>query len=216
MAPDTRMRTARSSLDRPADREDGERLHTGRSRNDQVACDLRLWLKDALLRLHAEAAGAAGALCAFGRRHARIAFPGYTHTRRAMPSSVGLWAAAYAAGCSSRSSAAGRVGARWTGSPLGSAAGYGVPLSLDRGASARALGFAGDGASRHGRAERPRQARGGGDRVVLQLAHDLAKLASDVIVLSARGVRVPLDRSRRSSPRARASCRTSGTRTCSS
>ena len=76
----------------------GERLHTGRSRNDQVACDLRLYLKDRLLALHAAALDLTEALLAFASRHRRVLWPGYTHQRRAMPSSVGLWAGAYAEG----------------------------------------------------------------------------------------------------------------------
>ena len=76
----------------------GERLHTGRSRNDQVATDLRLWLKDALLGLHADAEALAGALLRFAGRHRSTLWPGYTHTRRAMPSTAALWSAALAEG----------------------------------------------------------------------------------------------------------------------
>src|SRR6185295_1084333 len=76
----------------------GERLHTGRSRNDQVACDLRLYLKDELLGLHGSALALAGALLAFAQRHRGVLWPGYTHGRRAMPSSIGLWAGALAEG----------------------------------------------------------------------------------------------------------------------
>ena len=74
----------------------GERLHTGRSRNDQIACDLRLYLKDRLLLLHGEALDLAESLVSFAERHHDALWPGYTHQRRAMPSSAGLWAAAYA------------------------------------------------------------------------------------------------------------------------
>ena len=101
----------------------GERLHTGRSRNDQVACDLRLYLKDRLLAVHERAVDLTEALLAFARRHARVLWPGYTHQRRAMPSSVGLWAGAYAEGVLDTVES---LAAVWTGvdrSPLGSAAG---------------------------------------------------------------------------------------------
>ena len=74
----------------------GERLHTGRSRNDQVACDLRLLLKDRLLTLADSALALTEALLAFAGEHATVLLPGYTHQRRAMPSSLGLWAGAYA------------------------------------------------------------------------------------------------------------------------
>src|SRR4051812_13832249 len=57
----------------------GERLHTGRSRNDQVACDLRLFLKDSLWSLHAAALALTDALLAFASRHRTVLWPGYTH-----------------------------------------------------------------------------------------------------------------------------------------
>ena len=65
----------------------GERLHTGRSRNDQVACDLRLFLKHELLQIQAVALELARALVEFAARHRQVLWPGYTHGRRAMPSS---------------------------------------------------------------------------------------------------------------------------------
>ncbi|MEO8451521.1 MAG: lyase family protein, partial [Gemmatimonadota bacterium] len=74
----------------------GERVHTARSRNDQVACDLRLFLKSELLGLHHLALDVAGQLIGFAARYRSAVWPGYTHTRRAMPSSAGLWAAALA------------------------------------------------------------------------------------------------------------------------
>ncbi|MDQ3138801.1 MAG: lyase family protein, partial [Gemmatimonadota bacterium] len=121
----------------------GERLHTGRSRNDQVATDLRLFLKDRLLAVHAGALGLVEALLAFATRHRTVLWPGYTHQRRAMPSSVGLWAGAYAEGVLDTVEALAGLWAQVDRSPLGSAAGYGVPLPLKREAAARALGFAG-------------------------------------------------------------------------
>ena len=163
----------------------GERLHTGRSRNDQVACDLRLYLKDRLLAIDALALEVVEALLAFARRHRRTLWPGYTHQRRAMPSSVGLWAGAYAEGLLDTVES---LGAVWTWvdrSPLGSAAGYGVPLPLRRETTARALGFRGldrNVATVQG-------GRGKLEAAVLfwcaQLGHDLARLAQDVILYSA-------------------------------
>jgi argininosuccinate lyase len=163
----------------------GERLHTGRSRNDQVACDLRLFLKDALWMLHQAALALAEELLAFASRHRTVLWPGYTHQRRAMPSSVGLWAGAFAEGILDTVEA---LPALWTQvdrSPLGSAAGYGVPLPLDREAVARALGFAGldrNVATVQG-------GRGKLEAAVLfwcsQLGHELQRLAADVILLSA-------------------------------
>jgi argininosuccinate lyase len=120
----------------------GGKIHTGRSRNDQVLTALRLYLKDAIASLHEAALTLAGALDALGDTQGQIALPGYTHMQQAMPSSVALWAGGYAAEL--RDDAVGLVsaGRRLNLSPLGSAAGYGTPgLNLDRERTARRLGF---------------------------------------------------------------------------
>lgn len=162
----------------------GERLHTGRSRNDQIACDLRLFLKDALLVLQVSALGVVAALLYFAELHRDVLWPGYTHTRRAMPSSAGLWAAAYAEGLLDTIEDLPSLWNRLDRSPLGSAAGYGVPLPLDREAAARALGFA---RVDHNVAT-VQNGRGKLEADVLfwcaQLGHELAKLSSDVILFS--------------------------------
>ena len=162
----------------------GQRLHTGRSRNDQIACDLRLYMKDSLLGLQMGALGVVGGLLMVADRDQDALWPGYTHTRRAMPSSAGLWAAAFAEGILDTVEALPSLWARVDRSPLGSAAGYGVPLPLDRAAAARALGFAG---LDHNVAT-VQNARGKLEAEVLfwcvQLGHELAKLSSDVILYS--------------------------------
>ncbi len=162
----------------------GERLHTGRSRNDQVACDLRLYLKDRLLTVHAGALDLVAALVAFAARHRRVLWPGYTHTRRAMPSSLGLWAGAYAEGVLDTVESLRVVWPQVDRSPLGSAAGYGVPLPLKREVAARALGFAGldrNVATVQG-------GRGKLEAAALfwcaQLGHEVARLSQDVILFS--------------------------------
>jgi len=163
----------------------GERLHTGRSRNDQVATDLRLFLKDRLLVLHTGALALADALIAFAARYHVVLWPGYTHQRRAMPSSVGLWAAAYAEGVLDTAESLAGLWPALDRSPLGSAAGYGVPLPLRRESAARALGFAG---LDHNVAT----VQGGRGKLeaaalfwCVQLGHDLSRLAQDVILFSA-------------------------------
>ncbi len=163
----------------------GERLHTGRSRNDQVACDLRLYLKDQLLHLHARSLELVEVLARFASRHRGVLWPGYTHQRRAMPSSVGLWAGAYAEGLLDTAEAMGGLWAQVDRCPLGSAAGYGVPLPIRREVAARALGFGGldrNVATVQG-------GRGKLEAAALfwctQIAHDLARLSSDVIFYSA-------------------------------
>ncbi len=163
----------------------GERLHTGRSRNDQVATDLRLYLKDRLLRLHAASLALVDGLLRFAARHRTALWPGYTHQRRAMPSSVGLWAGAYAEGLLDTAESLDGLWAQVDRSPLGSAAGYGVPLPLRREVAARALGFAGldrNVATVQG-------GRGKLEAAALfwctQMAHELARLSQDVILYSA-------------------------------
>src|SRR5579871_4590395 len=73
----------------------GKKIHTGRSRNDQVLLDLRLYAKEALLRIADALLETAAQLLALARAHEWTPLPGYTHMQRAMLSSVGLWAAAY-------------------------------------------------------------------------------------------------------------------------
>ena len=163
----------------------GAKLPTGRSRNDQIACDLLLWLKQALLDLDAAATELVKALLTLARRNAPVSFPGYTHTRKAMPSSIGLWAAGHAAGLIETLEALPALWASVDRCPLGSAAGYGVPLSLDRDAVARALGFAEVATP----VTTVQNGRGKLEAAALfwcaQLGHDAAKAASDVILFSA-------------------------------
>ncbi|MGE5142198.1 MAG: lyase family protein [Acidobacteriota bacterium] len=162
----------------------GERLHTGRSRNDQIACDLRLYLKAALLDVHDAAARLVAALTNFAQANSDALWPGYTHQRRAMPSSAGLWAAAFAEGLLDTLESLPALWARVDRCPLGSAAGYGVPLPLQRAAAARALGFA---APEHNVAL-VQNARGKLEAAVLawcaELGHEAGKLAADAVAYS--------------------------------
>jgi argininosuccinate lyase len=121
----------------------GKRIHLGRSRNDQVILALRLYMRDALLTVAARASELAGEFIRFARAHAHQAMPGYTHLRRAMPSSFGLWAGAFAAGLVEELHALQAVYARLDRCPLGAAAGFGVPLPLEREYLAELLGFSG-------------------------------------------------------------------------
>lgn len=119
----------------------GRRVHTGRSRNDQVAVDLRLYSKNELLNTLDELLALARALCRFAQKHKNIPMVGRTHLQPAMPSTVGLWASGYAEGLLDdvvTLDAAYTVNDR---NPLGSAAGYGVPLPIDRRLTTRLLGF---------------------------------------------------------------------------
>ncbi len=120
----------------------GAKIHAGRSRNDQVQVDLRLFLKDRLLELHARAGAAAAAWKAFGLRHQGTTLPGYSHLQRAMPTTAGHWAASHAEALWDGQRALRAAFDEADASPLGSAAGYGVMLPLDRPFVAKLLGFA--------------------------------------------------------------------------
>ncbi|MGH7572147.1 MAG: lyase family protein [Gemmatimonadota bacterium] len=164
------------------DPEAGPRLHAGRSRNEQVACDVRLYLKHHLLAIHGSAVGLAKALLAFAARHRSAVWPGYTHLRRAMPSSAGLWSAAWAEGVIETLEALPALWAQVDRSPLGTGAGYGVPVPLPRERVAKALGFRGVVTT----AAAVQNGRGKLEAAALawcaQLGHDAGRLASDAIL----------------------------------
>ncbi|NLB60576.1 MAG: argininosuccinate lyase, partial [Lentisphaerae bacterium] len=119
----------------------GRKIHLGRSRNDQAAVDLRLYSKEQLLQIMQAALELAEALLKLARSQAKLPMVGRTHMQPAMPSSVGLWASAYAESLLEDVlllQSAYRLNDQC---PLGSAAGYGVPLPIDRHYVAQALGF---------------------------------------------------------------------------
>jgi len=120
----------------------GGRVHLGRSRNDQVLAALRLYLKDTAEALAGGTMAVADELDALAGRQGQVALPGYTHMQPAMPSSVGLWAAGFAAELRDDAQAFAATKRRADANPLGSAAGYGTPgLTLDRDSTGQALGF---------------------------------------------------------------------------
>jgi argininosuccinate lyase len=119
----------------------GRKLHTGRSRNDQVLVATRLWLKERLAELAAECRAIAE-VCLDRAAVEALPLPGYTHLQRAVVSSTAMWFAGYAE-CFIDDAERARHTLGWIdANPLGSAAGYGVNLPLDRDYTTRALGFA--------------------------------------------------------------------------
>ena len=121
----------------------GERIHLGRSRNDQVLAAMRLYLRDAVAELRGAALAVAEALEALAAREPRTPLPGYTHMQQAMPSSVPLWASGFAAEIRDDADGLAMAARRIEKNPLGSAAGYGTPgLDIDREATRASLGFA--------------------------------------------------------------------------
>ncbi|MDZ4731510.1 MAG: argininosuccinate lyase [Xanthomonadales bacterium] len=119
----------------------GARVHTGRSRNDQVAVATRLYMLQCLQELAALEAAIAGACLNQAEAHAMLPMPGYTHLQRAVPSSVGLWLGNFAESFTDDLAFAHGVYRVLDANPLGTAAGYGVNLPLDRNGVAAELGF---------------------------------------------------------------------------
>ena len=117
------------------------KLHTGRSRNDQVATDLRLWLRDAFDAFHAAVLDLADALASRAAEEAATPMPGYTHSKRAEPVTFGHWALAYAEMLLRDADRVAAARRRANECPLGSGALSGTPLAIDRERLARSLGF---------------------------------------------------------------------------
>jgi len=120
----------------------GRRIHTGRSRNDQVLVATRLWLKEQLARTQALCIDTAEVALQRARAEAGVPLPGYTHLQRAVVSSLGMWWGAWAEAFIDNAGRARDTHAWVDANPLGSAAGYGVNLALDRDHATGALGFA--------------------------------------------------------------------------
>jgi len=119
----------------------GRRLHTGRSRNDQVATAFRLWLRDEIDRAAEALRGAQGALLDLAESHADAVLPGYTHMQRAQPVLFAHWCLAYFEMFARDRERMGEVRRRVNVMPLGSAALAGTSYNIDRERVARALGF---------------------------------------------------------------------------
>jgi argininosuccinate lyase len=119
----------------------GKKIHTGRSRNDQVQTALRIWMREFALKLCNSTGELCEQLLSFASEHAEVPMPGRTHMQIAMPSSVGLWAAAYAEELYDEAQHLMHLSWTLDQSPLGSAASYGVPLPLDRQFTAEQMGF---------------------------------------------------------------------------
>lgn len=121
----------------------GKKVHTGRSRNDQVLVDVKLFTRHELQKTASKVKALFDALSDASEKYKDVLMPGYTHLQVAMPSSFGLWFGAYAETLSDDMEmllAAWRLSDR---NPLGSAAGYGSSAPLDRQKTTDLLGFSG-------------------------------------------------------------------------
>ena len=120
----------------------GKKIHTARSRNDQVLVDVHLYLKEEIEEIREEIRALFDRLMSLAEKHKEVLMPGYTHFQVAMPSSFGLWFSAYAESLIDdvyMLQAAMKVTDQ---NPLGSAAGYGSSFPIDRKHTTKTLGFA--------------------------------------------------------------------------
>ena len=119
----------------------GKKIHTARSRNDQVLVAMHLYLKDELKTIKSQVVDLFDLLLALAEKHKAELIPGYTHLQVAMPSSIGLWLSAYAESLIDDLhfwKSAYKIADQ---NPLGSAAGYGSAFPIDREFTTQALGF---------------------------------------------------------------------------
>ena len=162
----------------------GKRIHLGRSRNDQVLTAMRVWMRHFILRFVSSGAKTVSHLLDFAEAHEKTPMPGRTHMQPAMPSTVGLWAGGFAEQLLDDLRGVADLYDHFDQCPLGSGAGYGVPLPLDREMTASLLGFS-----------RPQSnvtycglCRGKFESRLLdaadQVALTLSKLAADLILFS--------------------------------
>jgi len=120
----------------------GRKIHTGRSRNDQILVATRLWLKEKLAHLQALCLEVSKVALDRAQAEALMPLPGYTHIQRAVVSSAGMWWAGWAEAFIDNAVRTGDTRRLIDANPLGTAAGYGVNLPLDRAHTTEALGFA--------------------------------------------------------------------------
>jgi len=121
--------------------EAGKKIHTARSRNDQVLVDLHLYAKDEIVHIKQAVKQLFNTLIGLSEKHKNVLIPGYTHMQVAMPSSFGLWFSAYAESLVDDMillNAAFKVADQ---NPLGSGAGYGSGFPIDRSYTTKLLGF---------------------------------------------------------------------------
>jgi argininosuccinate lyase len=162
--------------------EAGKKIHAGRSRNDQVLVDLRLYFRAELEEISELTARLFNVLLQLAEQHQQVLLPGYTHFQAAMPSSFGLWFSAYAESLVDDLRLLQSVYQTINQNPLGSAAGYGSSFPLDRRMTTELLGF--EDLSYN--VVHAQMGRGKSELflsyALAALAHTLGKLAADVVL----------------------------------
>ncbi|ROT03307.1 argininosuccinate lyase [Lepagella muris] len=158
----------------------GKKIHSGRSRNDQVLVDLKLFFRDELRRIADGVERLFNRLQSLSEEHRDKLMPGYTHLQVAMPSSFGLWFGAYAESLTDDMQMVVAAYNIANQNPLGSAAGYGSSFPLDREMTTELLGFA----NPHYNVVAAQMSRGKTERAVASaiaaVASTLGHLAMDV------------------------------------
>lgn len=158
----------------------GKKLHSGRSRNDQVLVDLKLYYRAAIREIIEETQTLFDLLISLAEKHQNDLMPGYTHTQLAMPSSFGLWFGSFAEGLTEDLGMLKAAFDLSNKNPLGSAAGYGSSFPLDRTLTTNLLGFA----DLHHNVINAQNSRGKTERTLAfalaGIAGTLNKLATDV------------------------------------
>ena len=162
----------------------GKKIHTARSRNDQVLVNLRLYSKEKLLEVEKTLIDLVSNIIDFAEKNKNIPIPGYTHTRKAMPSSVGLLFGAYAESLLDNFELIDTSYKLNNQNPLGSAAGYGINLDIDRELTTKLLGF--DKVQNN--ALYVQNSRGKIESTIVfslsKIMEDLAKFSNDLILFS--------------------------------
>jgi len=162
----------------------GKKIHTGRSRNDQILTTLRLYYKDELNDCEKLINELVMVITEFLKKYGKIKLPGYTHTRKAMPSSIKMWGESFIDSMKDNLKLIKLTLHLINQSPLGTGAGYGVPINIDRRYTAKLLKFQ----KVQKNSIYVQNSRGKFESTVLhtltQVMFDLNKIASDLIVFS--------------------------------
>ncbi len=119
----------------------GKKIHTARSRNDQVLAALHLYCKEEIVAIEKLINNFSASIKAFKKKYGNIKLPGYTHMRKAMPSSIGLWSGAFIEALEDDKKLLLCAKGLLDSSPLGTGAGYGLPIEVNRKFTAKLLGF---------------------------------------------------------------------------
>ena len=162
----------------------GKKIHTARSRNDQVLTALRLFYKDEINSVVQLVDALVKILVAFEKKYGYIEMPGYTHMRKAMPSSIGLWINSFVESMNDNKKLMLYVYNFVDKSPLGTGAGYGLPIQVDKEMTAELLGFN----NFHNNPLYAQNSRGKFESIILngltQIMLDLNKMTMDILLFS--------------------------------